>query len=161
MLQPNMAPYHVEYFNLKESENWHMEEGLSDLLSSLKKVIESAGRILWPLPPPSKQIITPSYERCPLHIWREGASSSLEMEGCRGQPRWTGLGKFPEFTCLAQPCFPVVVSHDFPWLLSWERVHLQCGRPRFDSWVGKIPWRRKRLPVPVFWPEECHGLCSP
>lgn len=46
MLQPNMAPYHVEYFNLKESENWHMEEGLSDLLSSLKKVIESAGRIL-------------------------------------------------------------------------------------------------------------------
>ena len=22
------------------------------------------------------------------------------------------------------------------------RVHLQCGRPRFDPWVGKIPWRR-------------------
>ena len=21
----------------------------------------------------------------------------------------------------------------------------QCGRPRFDLWVGKIPWRRKRL----------------
>ena len=25
-----------------------------------------------------------------------------------------------------------------------------CRRPRFDSWVGKIPWRRARLPTPVF-----------
>ena len=23
-------------------------------------------------------------------------------------------------------------------------------RPRFDSWVGKIPWRRERLPTPLF-----------
>ena len=27
-------------------------------------------------------------------------------------------------------------------------------------WVGKIPWRRERLPTPVFWPGEFHGLCS-
>ena len=27
---------------------------------------------------------------------------------------------------------------------------MQCRRPRFDSWVGKIPWRRDRLPIPVF-----------
>ena len=27
-----------------------------------------------------------------------------------------------------------------------------------DSRVGKIPWRRERLPTPVFWPEEVHGL---
>ena len=26
----------------------------------------------------------------------------------------------------------------------------QCRRPWFDSWVGKIPWRRDRLPTPVF-----------
>ena len=37
---------------------------------------------------------------------------------------------------------------------------LQCGRPGFDPSVGKIPWRRKRLPTPVFWPREFHGLCS-
>ena len=24
----------------------------------------------------------------------------------------------------------------------------------FDPWVGKIPWRRERLPTPVFWPGE-------
>ena len=41
------------------------------------------------------------------------------------------------------------------------RIWLQCRRPGFDPWVGKIPWRRERLPTPVFWPEECHGLYSP
>jgi len=32
---------------------------------------------------------------------------------------------------------------------------------RFDSWVRKIHWRRDRLPTPVFWPGEFHGLYSP
>ena len=31
------------------------------------------------------------------------------------------------------------------------------GRPRFDPWVGKIPWRRKWQPTPVFLPGELHG----
>ena len=30
-----------------------------------------------------------------------------------------------------------------------------------DPKVGKIPWRRERLPTPVFWPGEFHGLYSP
>ena len=45
--------------------------------------------------------------------------------------------------------------------LSWLRICLQCGRPGFNPWVGKIPWRRERLPTPVFWPGEFHGLYSP
>ena len=24
-----------------------------------------------------------------------------------------------------------------------------------------MPWRRDRVPTPVFWPGECHGLYSP
>ena len=31
------------------------------------------------------------------------------------------------------------------------RIHLQCGKPWFYSWVGKIHWRRDRLPIPVFF----------
>ena len=31
----------------------------------------------------------------------------------------------------------------------------------FNSWVGKVPWRRDGLPIPVFWPGEFHGLYSP
>ena len=31
---------------------------------------------------------------------------------------------------------------------------------RFDPWVGKMPWRRKRQPAPVSLPEEFHGQRS-
>ena len=31
-----------------------------------------------------------------------------------------------------------------------KKVFLQCRRPQFNSWVRKIPWRRDRLPIPVF-----------
>ena len=41
--------------------------------------------------------------------------------------------------------------------LSWD-LYNTCGRPGFDLWVGKIPWRRERLLTPVFWPGEFHGL---
>ena len=37
---------------------------------------------------------------------------------------------------------------------------LQCRRPGFDPRVGKIPWRRERLPSPILWPGEFHGLYS-
>ena len=36
-----------------------------------------------------------------------------------------------------------------------ERIRLQCRKPWFDSWVGKIPWRRDRLPTPVFLGFPC------
>ena len=45
--------------------------------------------------------------------------------------------------------------------LSWQRIRLQCGRPGFNPWVGKIPWKSERLPTPVFWPGEFHGLYGP
>ena len=31
------------------------------------------------------------------------------------------------------------------------------GRTGLNPWVGKIPWRRERLPTPVFWPGEFHA----
>ena len=40
------------------------------------------------------------------------------------------------------------------------KSRLQWWRPRFDPWVGKIPWRRKWLPVPVFLPGKSHGQRS-
>ena len=30
------------------------------------------------------------------------------------------------------------------------KSRLQCRRPQFDSWVRKIPWKRNRIPIPVF-----------
>ena len=56
----------------------------------------------------------------------------------------------------------------YPLHFSWashvaqlvERICLQCGKPGFSPWVGKIPWRKERLPVPVFWSGEFHGLIT-
>ena len=31
-----------------------------------------------------------------------------------------------------------------------------CKRPRFDPWVGKIPWRRIWQPTPILLPGESH-----
>ena len=36
----------------------------------------------------------------------------------------------------------------------WQRICLQCGRPRFDPCVGKIPWWRAWQPILVFLPGE-------
>ena len=38
-----------------------------------------------------------------------------------------------------------------------ETQQQQCRRPWFDPWVGKFPWRRERLPTPVFLPGESQG----
>ena len=34
------------------------------------------------------------------------------------------------------------------------------GELEFDPWVGKTPWRRERLPTPIFWPGGFHGQRS-
>ena len=47
-----------------------------------------------------------------------------------------------------------------PWWLSGKRIYLQCRRPGFDSWVGKIPWEKKLQPTPVFLPGKSHGQRS-
>ena len=31
----------------------------------------------------------------------------------------------------------------------------KCRRPQLNSWVGQIPWRRDRLPTPVFLGFPC------
>ena len=48
---------------------------------------------------------------------------------------------------------PLVLT--FPWWLRWYRICLQCGRPRFIPGVGKILWRRDRLPTWVFLGFPC------
>ena len=56
----------------------------------------------------------------------------------------------------------VVASYllGFPGGSDSKSVCLQCGRPGFNPWVGKIPWRRKWQPTPVLLPGKFHGLRS-
>ena len=79
-----------------------------------------------------------------------------------------------------QNCCPVFINK---YCISWgngaslvaqrERIRLQCRscrRPGFNSWVRKIPWRRKWLPTLVFflenpmdrgaWQATAHGIAK-
>ena len=42
------------------------------------------------------------------------------------------------------------------WLFLGHVFRYATWRPEFDPWVGKIPWRRKWQPTPVFLPEKSH-----
>ena len=55
----------------------------------------------------------------------------------------------------------------YPLQYSWASLvvqmvknPLQCRRPGFDLWVGKIPWRRTLRAIPEFLPGEFHGQRS-
>ena len=43
-----------------------------------------------------------------------------------------------------------VYSKGFPDNSTGKKICLQCRRPWFNSWFGKIHWRRDRLPTLVF-----------
>ena len=49
---------------------------------------------------------------------------------------------------------------ELPWWLRRKKICLQCRRPGFKPWVGKIPWRREWQSIPVFLPGESHGQRS-
>ena len=83
-------------------------------------------------------------------VGKESALSAGDPGSIPGSGRSTGEGR------------------GYPLQYSWAslvaqllRILLQCRRPGLNPWVGKIPWRRERLPTPVFWPGEFHGLYSP
>ena len=58
---------------------------------------------------------------------------------------------------------------DYPLRYSWASLVAQLVKnpPAMLEdldWIpglGKISWRRERLPTPLFWPGESHGLYSP
>ena len=71
------------------------------------------------------------------------------------------------FLCYFSGCFrnyAPLMYHSLPLadclVAQQVKNRLQCRRLRFDSWVGKIPWRRKWQPTPVFLAGEFHGQRS-
>ena len=60
----------------------------------------------------------------------------------------------PRFLCDSILSHMVSAFLGLPWWLRQWRILLRCGRPGFDTWAGKIPWRRAWQPAPVFLPGE-------
>ena len=47
--------------------------------------------------------------------------------------------------------YPILSSFEgFPGSSASKESVCKSRRPQFDSWVRKLPWRRDRLPTPVF-----------
>ena len=41
-----------------------------------------------------------------------------------------------------------------------KNLHCKCKKQEFNPWIGKIPWRRKWQPTPVFLSGKSHGQRS-
>ena len=78
------------------------------------------------------------------------------------------LGKWGVVVSLADQISPEesIKEQHLPWWLSWQRICLQCRRPRFNPWVGKIPLEKEvgthssTLAWEIPWTEEPGGLQS-
>ena len=58
-------------------------------------------------------------------------------------------------------CFTIRhMRNGLPWWLRGKEPTWQCKRHGFDPWVGKILWRRKWQPTPIFFPEKSLGQRS-
>ena len=60
------------------------------------------------------------------------------------------------FICLRAYNFP-----PFPGGSASKEYTCNVGDLGSIPGLGRSPWRRERLPTPVFWPGEFHGLYSP
>ena len=54
----------------------------------------------------------------------------------------------------------VTILLGFPGGSDGKESTLKCGRPGFDPWVRKMPWRREWQPTPIFLPGKFHGQRS-
>ena len=78
-----------------------------------------------------------------------------EQSLCHGSPgKWQKFQNWRIFLRFTSSFYRL------PRWLSGRESTCQCRRCRFDPWVGKIPWRRKWKPPPVFLPGEFHGQRS-
>ena len=54
----------------------------------------------------------------------------------------------------------LINNRDFPGGSVVKNPPANAGDVKFDPWLGKIPWRRKWQPTPVFLPGKPHGQRS-
>ena len=64
------------------------------------------------------------------------------------------------YVCVYIWCICMYIYVGFLGDASGKEPACQCWRLGFDSWVGKIPWRRAWQPTPVFLPGNSHGQRS-
>ena len=118
--------------------------------------------------------------RTGVESWREdppatrrggGHPSTLSPPRSPGLPQHLSSGLSLASRCDPRRCLPgsEQMEKDGEWILrlnifqglprwlSGKESAYQCRRHRFNSWVGRIPWRRKWQPTTVSLPGKSHG----
>ena len=124
---------------------------------------------------------TPAWKGCKLldsnhtPFWERQRYGNKELTGFQrleGREGWVGRAQWifrpVEILWITPYWWIHVVTHlsnpwneqGFPSGSDSKESACQCRRPQYNPWFGKIHWRRKRQPIPVFLPGEYHGQKS-
>ena len=102
--------------------------------------------------------ISPSNEHPGLISFRMDWLDLLAVQGTLNSLLQHHSSKASILWCSAFFTLPLVKC--FPGGSDGKASAYNVGRPRFNPWVRKIPWRRKWHPTPVLLPGKSHGLRS-
>ena len=107
------------------------------------------------------------HKQCPLVLCCEfydspiDRNSKVRLSACLG---WLSQNVDRTKTRTQIFCFKfsifILPYTGLPRWFSGKQSACQCRRHRFNSWIRKIPWRRKGQPTPVFLPGKSRGQRS-
>ena len=107
---------------------------------------------------------------CPLphHMGKQWKDSHLQARKSSHQKPlscWPWTSSLHNYEIINAFCFKQIIllwqtCYGLRWWLSGSESACRCRSPRLDPWVGKIAWRRKWQPTPVFLPGKSCGQRS-
>ena len=137
LLAPHPSPYSLFFHHGSCKKWWHLEQSLRPMWwDRVSRPILCCSPLDYDMKATWTLI---SLSHCIFFTYLFTAALSVTAPNWK-EPRCLSMGKWLSL----------------PWWLRWWRICLQCRRPMFNSWVGKICWRRKWQPTPVFLPGEFH-----
>ena len=98
------------------------------------------------------QELNPGLQHCRQILYQ------LRYERSPYSNRWAKYSR--AVTMIVNKIKHLKIYQGLPWWSNGKESALQYRGCRFNPWVGKVPWRRKWQPTPVFLPGESHGLRS-
>ena len=116
----------------------------------------AAGHLFFSMERSLEALLCPQSEANPVS-WSSKVSAKIQLLSWQQHQGWQIPRLLPTFIQFAHwPSTPGAsqVAQCCKESPCQCRRHSRCG---FNPWLGKMPWRRKWQPIPVFLPGESHG----